>query len=1109
MHSLPSRASALVLRALSLTLLAGVAQAQLDLPSKLRERPKPPKSSQPVTVKSGKGGSVAPHLVCAVCGDRNYTTPIDPSAAGGVQEAWCNTCTRSRPHSPPRKAQELELPSGPRGSGAPGGPGAPGASGGSAGTPGGPDAAGAPGGSGADVATDSTTPGASEITAVPFEGPAPTPTGSSAEVMGSILPVWEGVAGVEDIDDPVALRAVPTILAFGESGLVSARGALSAVRAPVVLTAARVLLRGGNPADADMVVARLRKRMPGSSGAELLAELGSLDPVRATPRLYCELLDHAQYPVRSAAERALATRLDPSVVPLLAPVLESSRGDARYRAVDLLARIDDPSTTELLIGRVADPRAKVAWRACEALARSTDDTVEDRLLVIAFGDRWILREAAYAVLALVEREDYRLEPVMGDDHVPALLRGLSSSDPFVSGACASALAGIGFRSARSTESPWLDRDVPERLVATVVGDRFFDDYSSLQTPALRRLKQIAGVSFGSEGPKWAEWWLEHADRFRASRAVLSVDDGAEGDLEVRFQAGGEEARAVVLLGPDRAESPDLSGEVFYLNLDEARDFLALLHREGALGSERLPGVRGGQIQRGRKLEIRAGEQSKTFAFGPGVSEPWFERATQMLDALIERNLWQRFPHPAEHMGSRRKLWEAEHEWWRDTHDELERAQGFKGLILGRLPELAAVDRESDLDELERLYREPLVPEISDFTKLLELMLDERFHSSTARKLTALARRAAGLEGEIDPSDTERVELAWQLITLLHDQYDAAAGEDVAALLQVLGPDAVRAAASDERPLIRAIAATILASSGEAEDRELLLELLSDPDPGVEVAAVIAAGREKVEEARIEIVLRARGSDLEVKMAALRALGHLGGEHALDALIGGLGDGNLDVRVAAAEGLSELSDPSVSSLLVSLLRQGSSSAVFDPARRGLLNLGEAAWDDLFAAMRSSSPAARRESALLLSHQACPDAASTLMRILTENPEDIVVANELSVLTCIDFRHELDPADAWWSWWDDVRHDDAMSWFLAAAEARDIPAPDRSAFQAGGTEEGIAFLIRVMAREEAWLVERARRELIRTAGRDIGSLPARGVERDVWLGTLYEVLTDGRD
>jgi len=1050
---------------LALLILASNAAAQLDLPSKARKRPKRRGSS--LTIESGKGGKgMAPYLLCVTCGERNYTSAIDPSIKSGTQKAWCNNCTAARPHTRPTVAPRLALPE-----------------------------------SRPASSDGNSTQPASEFSAADLS--------EASSLTRAILLVWESVAVVEKTDDPIALGAVATLLAFGDPGVGSAREPLSSEHGPTRFVAARVLLRSGNPADADRVTASLHERMPDGVGPELLTELASLDPVRATPRLFCELLDHPQFPVRAAAERLLAGRIDGTRVGLLAPALESTRGDTRYRAVDILARIDDPVTTDLLLARIADPRAKVAWRAVEALARSSDPGVTDRLLAIAFGERWILRESSYAVLALVEREDFRLEAILSGDHTPALLRGLTSSDPFVSGACAVALAGIGFRSSRSVDSPWLDRDVPERLLSTVVGDVFFDDYSSLKLPSLRRLEQIAGVSFGPRGPSWASWWVAQEGQFRASRAVLAIPDGAEGDLEVRFQSGDLEARAIVLLGPDRADPVEAAGEVFYLNLDEARDFLALLRREGVLGRDKLPGIRGSQSQRGRKLEIQAGQQTKAFIFGADVSEPWFERAVQMVDAIVARNLWQRFPHPADHMGSRRTLWEAEHGWWRQTHDEHERALGLKGLVLRRLPALLPLEREADLDVLERLYRGERVPEISDFAQLVALVLDETYYSPTARKLTALARRAAGLEPPLDLADDQRMKLAGDLIKLLYEEFDSAAADDISALIGLQGPDAVRAAATDERPLIRAIAASRLASSTTPEDLALLLELLSDEDPGVEVAAVIAAGRERVEAARIELLLRARDPNPDIKQAALRSVGFLGGKAALDALVGGLADGNPEVRVAAAEGLSELADPSVSSLLVSLLRQGSSSAVFDPARRGLLNLGEEAWDELFAALRSSSPGAQREAALLLSYQGCPEAASTLMRILTQNPEDALVAGELAVLTCVDYRSELDPADAWWGWWDQVRHHDAMSWFIAAAETRGVPGPEPGEFEDGGSEAAVGFLIRLMARQEPWLAERARRELIRTAGRDIGSLPAAGIERDLWLGTLYEVLTDTRD
>ncbi|MEO2237585.1 MAG: HEAT repeat domain-containing protein, partial [Candidatus Poseidoniia archaeon] len=211
-----------------------------------------------------------------------------------------------------------------------------------------------------------------------------------------------------------------------------------------------------------------------------------------------ELLAHPQSPVRAVAQRTLANETDPSVLPLLVSALRSKTADTRLRAVELVLNIDDPAVLELLLERLDDSRAKVARRAVQGIAESHDPRVEVELLTRAFRERWILRSSAYAILAIVAREQQTLEPMLGAGHVDSLLRGLASKDPFIAGTCATALAGIGFRSSDPDVSLWLNSHVPDRLVGTVSGDIYFNDFSALQGPALQRLEQIA-ILFDEQG----------------------------------------------------------------------------------------------------------------------------------------------------------------------------------------------------------------------------------------------------------------------------------------------------------------------------------------------------------------------------------------------------------------------------------------------------------------------------------------------------------------------------------------------------------------------------------------------------------------------------------
>ena len=67
------------------------------------------------------------------------------------------------------------------------------------------------------------------------------------------------------------------------------------------------------------------------------------------------------------------------------------------------------------------------------------------------------------------------------------------------------------------------------------------------------------------------------------------------------------------------------GEIVYVTAAEAAEAVAGLGREGLLGSEKLPGLRGARGRGERTLEIAVNGRAKSFTFGPGQDEPWFAR----------------------------------------------------------------------------------------------------------------------------------------------------------------------------------------------------------------------------------------------------------------------------------------------------------------------------------------------------------------------------------------------------------------------------------------------------------------------------------------------------
>jgi len=1052
------------------TLLASSAAAQLDLPSKppaKRERAERP-AAQP---RKKPRGDTVPHLVCSICYERNYTTKIDYGAENGLQTARCSVCRRDTPHKlPPKKGkqQSLDLPIAPR----------------------------------------STKRGESAPPLDPGARTKPsTERAESPRVPSSAAElILREVRRVRKVDDPIATSAAVSLNALGDAGLVAARAALESPHAPTLMVGVRVLLMSGDAADAELVAERLRSKLPTRAAAAIIPEWVERDPVRATPRALIRLLDHPQSPMRTAAERTLSNGLKAEWFPELVEMLSSERSDTRLRTLNLLGRLDDPRLLDVCLQYLADSNAKVAWRAVQTLTDLDDSNVDFELLSLAFKDQWILRQNAYALLALIEREDTKLEPILTDSHVSGLLPSLDASDPFVVASCASALAGIGFRSELDSTSEWLNGPVPELLVATISGQYYFDDYSSVLSPALRRLKLISGVSFGTDGPKWTDWWLENKDTFHASRAVIPVTEDAASSLLVTVH-GSANSGSFVLVGEGQAESEGImfAGEVIYLTANEASDFITLLRREGVLGLERLPGVRGGETHRGRSLDVQIGNQGKRFVFGPGASEPWFERVVAMAESLVDRNRWQRFPDPTGH-GTRLALWREQAEWWADVTHQEERPARLKELVMQRVRWLVPEERDIEVDELTRLFKSVPATE-DDFEALLPLLAEEPHLTPRARSLVALCEQSAGLlEDEVSAAAIARGE---RLVTVLHDNFSGLAAEAISRVLLAGGPQTVRQTATDERPLMRAIAAKLLAENQYDPEAPELLALFSDPVSDVRVAAIAAAGEYKVEAARTDLLIFAQMADPELRGAALEAAGKLGGEGTNRALIAGLTENDPYIKVAAVRGLAHLADASTAPLLVSLLKSGRQSDLYEPARAGLLRMGEGAFDALFVAMRGNSEKGRRESSLLLAEQLVAEAAPSLMRLLTENPTDRQVRSELAILTCVDFDGSGDVSSEYWNWWDSVVHDDAWLWFIAAMEARGRSAPPRSEFERGGTTQALRFLFSGMRSADKGLRTRAQRELERMIERSVGDPPIGEGARAAWLAALEDVLIRERE
>ena len=930
------------------------------------------------------------------------------------------------------------------------------------------------------------------------------PSSYDASLAGAARFIFDELAKKRSVNDGVAREAADSLAALGEAGLDGARLGLTGNHPPTLVVSARLLLRRGSPDDHRAVAERLARRMPKAAVVPMLADLVELDPSLATPGYLVALLDHPTTSVRAAAQAVLEHEVGPDHVPLLAGMLHSDLSDTRLRSVELAALVDDPAVLHLLVSRLEDRFPTVALRCAELLAQRDGEATVAALLDRAF-PATIDRGAAYALLALILHEERTGLTHLTAAHAPALLSGMQSSEPMVIGTTAAALAGIGFRSPPSPDTAWLDLEVPHQLVRLATGVVFHRDFSSLQTVAPRRLTLISGKSFGADGPAWQRWWTEAAPTFRARRAVLEVGEGDEGSLEISYRAGNRPGDRIVLRGPDlpapEAGELSLSALRFFVTARESAALVDVLRREGVFSAERMPDHTESRAGQARELEVTVHGQGKRFLLPVGMEAPWFERIANAVEAVAERNRWQLYPDRSRYPDDR-SMWVVESVWWDQEHPVVERERRFVTLLLSYLRAAAPADRDAAVDELARLFAYPGVPQAGDMPDLLAILGDERFLGRRADllvDLSLIAARTAGT-GAVEAS------LGRGIIDAVTAAMGDRAAPAVARVMQASEPALVRGAATGEEPFLRAMSASVLAGEDDPESRALALALLEDPDSTVEAAATLALGRHRVEEARNKILLRARMAKTDVRVAALLAAGEMGGEGVLDVLQLGLYESDGRVQVAAAEGLASLADPASADILVRLLSQGSGTPFFEPAQRGLRAMGEAAWEELLRVSSSSAEATKRDASLLLAEQGVAAVTSNLITVLTKSPRDSRVAQELAVLTCVDFGGEQDPAEAWWGWWDTVVHDDSLVWLCAAAEREGVSAPPVAELGALGTRGGGLFLVRLLESREACVAERARRELSRMLEGDVGTAPPAGPLRQKWIDHLETLVRE---
>jgi len=919
--------------------------------------------------------------------------------------------------------------------------------------------------------------------------------------------IFAELKGVRDVDGDLVRDAAESLVSMGAEGLTAARSGLMLDDPASVVASARALLDGGSAADRKLVLKRAHKRLPTRSvGAVLDALVETEEPARQLDLLF-DFCDHRQGGMRRHAAKLLSTR-KVGLGHLLA-LAASKRSEARELAYQMMTGLEssDPaSVDDQLIAGLGDASTRVAAAASEGLASrilGPGQPTTVRLLQLARLRGLDDRGGAFALLSLIEAEDRLGQALIPFDESINLLVHMRSGSPFVQATTATALAGLGFRA--ESGATWLDLEVPHTLIASVAGDLYYPEYATVRPSALRRLEMITGQRFGDEGPLWKTWWIGHASSFHALRAVLPVTLADHALIEIRW-TDPLAAESFRLLG-EAAQIDELPFPGFSLRLvaSESEGLIRQLVDLGVFGAERLPGLVGRPNGAERQLEVRVGSSSKSFRFGDGPETAWADGAIAALHELRDGAEWQLYPGP-EFTGEKRgKFFASEATWWSEHHDPLERSHRLAVLIVNNMKLHESLERGPLVAALERLDAAAIDGEL--FEPLADRLSEEDFFGDRARRLLALTIRAGKADGQALSDDA-----AGRLIDILVVGSEGRQVQEMANVLTEATPAFQRAAAMDPRAAVRGVAASVLVRRKlSIEDRALVQALLSDATPEVEAAATLAVSEAGLSEFREDVWARARVGMPLVRRAAIRGTGRLGGARALDVLRLAVLDPDPSIKLAGAEALADLAEPASTTLLVQMLNSGQSGPFFEPARRGLVAIGEPAWDALLLIARSTTSPVSRHAMMMLAGQEVPEVAPILITALTEDPSDLGVARELAILTGKDYREHPNPAGEWWVWRDTALGGDSFDWFCQSYNAlvqqgKDIDLAtaavhlDPKELRAG-TVVGASSLVELLrADAPAHLVTRTLRELRRMFGQDLGSLPPPGRLRNEWCDVL---------
>lgn len=826
---------------------------------------------------------------------------------------------------------------------------------------------------------------------------------------------------------------------------------------------------------------------------------------------------------RHLAYTFLDALVSPRMVSKLSAVLSSTTPGTRQYAIRLLARLDDPSVYDPIVGHLGDEAAVVAREASDGLSRYNDPAVFERL------DRTFLdvrdRTAAFAIRTMVLAEDRHGIRILKDDYAGRLLGWTElADDRFVRAMGTVGLVNLGLALDDKNVVNFLDRWAVPVLIDTVGGGVFFDEYQAVRDLCFAKLAQVTGRPPSFDVDAWKVWWDGNRAIFKAVRGLKEAAEGEAGRAIVELVVD-EPGRAPNILffschriwaedgaveegdgeeGDGGGEAP-VRPERIVLAEQGMGEILAFFKR---LGFFELGGVYGEESARGRRIEVKVSiENLIRRVVVHGYREKVFDPLVLLLGDIARENRWQRY-------WDRRtfpewQTWYEQYEgFWRQAKDPLERNRKLKSMLLNSYEFLRPKWREEAAAEFRGLMEED-----AEVTESMVYIVGAYLKQEPG--LTRAAEDWIRALAEVRQIDAVHTAIDF----LLECDSPQAAGLMDHVLVRAGGPiSAAMLRESESR--VRAAACEAMGRFPDEEIDGLLMEATKDTSTAVQAAAAYSLGL-RARPIGIPTLeeLATTATDLDVRKAALVALGRIGTDAVLNVLIGALAESDPGIQGAAIRGLGFSKRPEAVSPVLAVLEKATDPVIRKVSVDALVALGGKEVIDRFLYLASRSPdapmrlAAIRalgtlefdgklealqtgledpepevavETALVLARLGQRIAIPTLIQSLGRGVRTLGCETELARLTLVSFPDAADPAERaalYAEWWQGNNQVGPRVWLLNALRTRGYPVDTLVAWASGNDEDksGCPVLVSALGDENWCLAEGASRALVEISGR----------------------------